>query len=259
LPIQKYFGILDACIPASNANTSVYFVYNQSLNAVIETAYPVHDCTGPYFKATIPFGSGAIYYSNTPFSTTNLVGYHVYENTDCSGTPYDGTGWSPAIYNKCHFGTRVTCNGNELIVNKFADNDCTGAVTNAENLVSGQCHNGKKAFCSGSFDIPGNYMANIQYNGFECGETIAMMQFSLLDLCTTSDTGSKMLVYDVGNYEIISYEYPNSTTCAKGTPNTRTNIKLDSYTFGLSASLEAVTVTKWLMISIVLNLSIYLL
>jgi len=257
-PIQKYFGVFDICIPAGGGqNTSVHFTYNQSLNIAQQVQYTSHDCTGPSVPITIPFGSGAAYYSTQPFSVSNLVGYYQYADTkECSGTPNSGVAYSLNTYGKCHFGKRVTCSNNKLVINTYGNRDCSGNTTNSMDFPLGLCIQGKKPYCSGPFSIPAPYMANIQYTGFRCGENINYIDFSLLDTCISSGTTqSKRGVYNPLNNEVVFYAYASSPNCSAGTPNTPTSVKLDSYTIGLSSSLLSAMVSKFLIIFLILTLN----
>jgi len=258
-PIQKYFALLDVCIPASDANTSVWIIYNESLNAVVLTQYHTHFCTGPSSVETVPFGSGATYYSASPYQVPNVVGYYQYtDTTGCSGTPNSGAAYSLDIYGQCYFGTQVTCMGNELMINKYSKTDCSGNFTSTNYMV-GSCINGHKAFCAGAFNLPPNYVATINYKGFECGEAISKIQFTIVNVCITNGNESSMSVYDPYNNEVGVYTY-TSNNCATDTNiSSATNfLKLDSYTLTLSSSLLTAIVPKFLIISNIL-ISLYLL
>jgi len=259
-PIQKYYAVLDICIPANNANTSVFFSFNESLNAVIQTQYFTHDCSGFNVKGTIQFGSFGVYYDTSPFSVPNLVGYYQYADTEtCSGTPSSGTAYALYIYGHCHLGTSVTCNNNKLIVNQYMHNDCSGNITSALNLPVGACVNGKKSFCNGDFNVPAPYVSNINYDGFACGETITWIDFALIDVCVASATQSIMILYNSANNEVTVYQYdsPNCTIINVSKTSSQ-QYKLDSYTLGLSSSLLTATVSKYLMVFILVILNIYL-
>jgi len=189
-----------------------------------------------------------------------MVGYYQYDDTkQCSGTPYSGAAYSLSSYGNCHFGKKISCTNNGLIVTQYTGtqytgSDCTGNSTSFLNLKPSACINGRKAFCAGDFNVPPNYLANIEYNGFQCGEQIVTISFTILDICITTGIQSQILHYVSGNNEIVTYQYTNSSTCEKDAPFTSTYTKLDSYTFGLSISSPLIVSKNLILFILILNI-----
>jgi len=198
---------LGACIPDIKKGSSSKYVARGDY--VLTTWNASLNCTGPNEVSILPAGSSTTYYSSSGASFSGLIGYNIYGNNECTGTPTVGLAFASSQQGKCVDQKVVTCANGVFTLAIYDTANCTGNASTT--TVGTTCDFGVQAFCSGKLTIPGSYQAVASYVSTDCGGHVKLFEWSLMKHCIVSGATWTKSVYL--NNQVVTDEYstPNCT------------------------------------------------
>jgi hypothetical protein len=238
------FAVWDACIPNSQKITSTkYHLFNNQ--SVQQISYnSSRDCTG-YSKSDFSLkNTVSLYYSSSSQDLNNYLTWSYYmDKTNCTGDSYRGNACQSGI---CLNGRICECVNGEFHYWIYDYEDCSGNRTIILNLTAGQCSNGVKATCSGTYTVPSKTQVSEVYTAGSCASSSrGALTYIVTETCFTESGSGSYYTYDSTHNQMVhkTYQYTNCTGA-----NSTDLRDIFTISFGAAASL---TVNKVLVAFIV--------